>query len=69
MSTGAIARELNKRKIPSPGGGKWRSDIVIRLLKRLEALRLLSGRCSTRRAGRKMAKHGELGTAGEPRRL
>lgn len=44
VSTGSIARELNKRKIPSPGGGKWRSDIVIRLLNRLERLRLLSGR-------------------------
>lgn len=44
VSSGSIARELNKRKIPSPGGGRWRSDIVIRLLKRLEALRLLARR-------------------------
>lgn len=57
-SPGLIARELNKRKIPSPGGGKWRSDIVIRLLKRLEALRLLSGQSTTIGASRKIA-HGK----------
>jgi len=61
VSTGSIARELNKRKVPSPGGGKWRSDIVIRLLKRLEALRLLSGRCTTSGAKRKRAMQSKRG--------
>jgi len=42
VSTGSIASELNRRRIPSPGRGEWRSDIVIRLLKRLAAMRLVS---------------------------
>ena len=43
VSAGSMARELNRRRIPSPGGGKWRSNTVMRLLKRLAALRLLAG--------------------------
>jgi|HubBroStandDraft_5_1064220.scaffolds.fasta_scaffold99843_2 hypothetical protein len=59
VTTGSIAHELNKRKIPSPGGGRWRSDIVIRLLKRLETLRLLSGRSTTSVARSKLARYPE----------
>jgi hypothetical protein len=61
LTTGSIARELNKRKIPSPGGGKWRSDIVIRLINRLAALRLLSDGRTRTGAKRKVAKHGKRG--------
>jgi hypothetical protein len=34
----AIARELNKRKVPTPLGGKWHRTSVRRLLRRLERL-------------------------------
>jgi hypothetical protein len=38
ISFGAIARELNWRKIPTPLGGKWHPPSVRRLLERLERL-------------------------------
>jgi len=57
VTTGSIAHELNKRKIPSPGCGRWRSDIVIRLLKRLRTLRLLSGRPATNVAKPKIPRY------------
>jgi Recombinase len=37
-SVSAIARELNRRGIPTAGGGKWRLTTVTRLLQRLERL-------------------------------
>jgi hypothetical protein len=38
VSISAIARELNKRGIPTPRGGKWHMTIVTRLLERLDRL-------------------------------
>jgi hypothetical protein len=38
VSVKAIARELNKRGIPTPRGGKWHLTTVTRLLQRLERL-------------------------------
>ena len=44
VSISAIARELNRRGIPTAGGGKWHLTAVTRLLQRLERLELSSGR-------------------------
>jgi hypothetical protein len=41
-SVQAIARELNKRGIPTPQGGKWHLTTVSRLLERLDRLDRLS---------------------------
>ena len=38
ISVSAIARELNRRGIPTAGGGKWHLTAVTRLLQRLERL-------------------------------
>jgi hypothetical protein len=38
FSISAIARELNKRGIPTPRGGKWHMTTVTRLLERLDRL-------------------------------
>jgi hypothetical protein len=38
VSISAIARELNKRGIPTPRGGKWHMTMVTRLLERLDRL-------------------------------
>jgi hypothetical protein len=43
VSISAIARELNRRGIPTAGGGKWHLTAVTRLLQRLERLELSSG--------------------------
>ena len=36
MIARAIARELNKREIPTPGGGPWHATTVIRVQQRLK---------------------------------
>jgi hypothetical protein len=36
MSAGAIARELEARKAPTPKGGAWHAATVLRIMKRLE---------------------------------
>ena len=38
VSISAIAREVNKRGIPTPRGGKWHMTMVTRLLERLDRL-------------------------------
>jgi hypothetical protein len=42
VSISAIARELNKRGIPTPQGGKWHMTMVTRLLERLDRLDRIS---------------------------
>jgi hypothetical protein len=38
MSAGAIARELEARKVATPKGGKWHAQTVLRVIKRLQAV-------------------------------
>ena len=38
VSSNAIARELNKREVPTARGGKWHHAIVKQMLQRLEKL-------------------------------
>ena len=37
LSMRAIAAELDKRKVPTPHGGKWHAESVARMVRRLEA--------------------------------
>ena len=39
MTARAIARELNERKVPLPGGGPWHAMTVIRVQRRLKGAR------------------------------
>lgn len=36
LSANAIVRELNKRKVPTPSGGPWYAQTVIRVQRRLK---------------------------------
>ena len=36
LSASAIARELNSRKVPTPSGGRWYAQTVIRVQRRLK---------------------------------
>ena len=38
MTARAIARELNEREVPLPGGGPWHAMTVIRVQRRLKGV-------------------------------
>ena len=48
MTARAIARELNERKVPSPGRGPWHAMTVIRVQRRLTLSRLEVPPCGVR---------------------
>jgi hypothetical protein len=52
VSLGDIARELDKRHVPTARGGKWHRKSVSRLLQRLEKLET-----ARRRRGRSSSRH------------
>jgi Recombinase len=55
VSVKAIAQVLNKRRIPTPRGGKWHHTTVVRLLTRLGLIKLGRGRANNRLAQKRAA--------------